>query len=114
MGRADEQARQQMANWWRNVVLHERVQSGLDGLVLHVDAAWSDHVTAVCTPPTPQAYPRRAYRLDARGSNWAGRPPAALRLRLVDAALLADRRIQNLAYLTEEMVSERPLRLMPP
>ncbi|MFO7539301.1 MAG: GNAT family N-acetyltransferase, partial [Chloroflexota bacterium] len=58
-GRCD--ARQQMADWWQSVVLYEKAQSGLEGLVLHVDAA-----------------------------------------------LLADGRIQNMAYLTEEMVSERP------
>jgi GNAT superfamily N-acetyltransferase len=108
VGRADAQARQQMAAWWRNVVLHERIQSGLNGLVLHVDTAWSEHITAVCTPPTPQAYPRRAYRLDARGGNWEVHSPADFALRPVNAALLADRRIQNKAYLTEEMVSERP------
>jgi RimJ/RimL family protein N-acetyltransferase len=107
-GRADAQARQQMADWWQNVVLYEKAQSGLEGLVLHVDAAWSKQITAVCTPPTLQVYPRRAYRLDARGGSWAVDQPADFALRLVDAALLADGRIQNMAYLTEEMVSERP------
>jgi GNAT superfamily N-acetyltransferase len=108
VGRADAQARQQMADWWQNVVLHERAQSGLGVLVLHVDTAWSDQITAVCPTPTPQVYPRRAYRLDARGGSWAVRPPAGFALRLVGAALIADGHIRNKAYLTEEMVSERP------
>jgi hypothetical protein len=33
VGRADEQARQQMAGWWQGVVLHEKARSGLGGLV---------------------------------------------------------------------------------
>jgi hypothetical protein len=108
VGRADVQARQQMADWWQSVVLHEIARVGLDGLVLHVDTAWSKQITAVCAPTTLQVYSRRAYRLDARGGNWAVGLPAGFRLRLVDAALLADEGIQNMAYLTEEMVSERP------
>lgn len=106
VGRADESAQQQIAAWWRDVVLYERTQSGLEGLVLHLDMAWSEQMTAVVT--APQTYARRAYRLDARGSDWAVDLPADFRLRLVTADLLADERVQNKAYLTEEMVSERP------
>jgi hypothetical protein len=108
VGRADEQARQQMAAWWQGVVLHEKTRSGLGGLVLHVERAWSHHITAVCTPPELQVNCRHAYRLDARDDNWAVELPAGFRLRPVAADLLADGRIQNMAYLTEEMVSERP------
>jgi GNAT superfamily N-acetyltransferase len=108
VGRANEQARQQMAAWWQGVVLQEKARSGLGELVLHVDAAWTGHITAVFTPPTPQVYSRRAYRLDARSGGWAVDLPAGFRPRPVAADLLADGRIQNMAYLTEEMVSERP------
>ncbi len=108
VGRADEPTQQQMADWWRDVVLLERAKSGLGGLVLHVDTTWAQYITAVCTPPTPQVYTRRAYRLDARGASWAVDFPADFRLRSVAADLLADERVQNKAYLTEEMVSERP------
>jgi GNAT superfamily N-acetyltransferase len=106
VGRADEPAQQQMADWWHDVVLHERSQSGLSGLILHVDTAWSEQITAVV--PTSQTYSRRAYRLDARGGSWAVDLPAGFGLRSVAADLLADERVQNKAYLTEEMVSERP------
>jgi GNAT superfamily N-acetyltransferase len=106
VGRADKLAQQQMAAWWRDIVLYERVQFDLDELVLHVDAAWSEQVTAVV--PAPQTYSRRAYRLDTRGSDWAVELPADFRLRPVTADLLADERVQNKPYLTEEMVSERP------
>jgi GNAT superfamily N-acetyltransferase len=97
-----------MADWWRDVVLRERAQSGLGGLVLHTDAAWSEQIAAVCIPPMPRVYCRRAYRLDARGSSWGIDLPAGVRLRLVDATLLADGHVHNVAYLTEKMVSERP------
>jgi GNAT superfamily N-acetyltransferase len=108
VGQAGESARQQMAKWWQTAVLHERDNSGLDVLVLHTDNTWANWIMAVCTPPLLQPYSRRTYRLDARGGHWTSHAPADFTLQQVNADLLADERIQNLAFLTEEMVSERP------
>jgi len=108
VGQAGEPAQQQMAKWWQDDVLHERHNTDLDVLVLHTDDTWANWITAVCTPPTLQTYSRRTYRLDARDGKWAVQLPDNFLLRPVDADLLADEQIQNMAYLTEEMVSERP------
>ncbi|MBX3059318.1 MAG: GNAT family N-acetyltransferase [Anaerolineae bacterium] len=48
------------------------------------------------------------YRLDARNREWVTAVPDGLQLRRVDATLLADATLQNLDWVTEEMVSERP------
>ncbi len=48
------------------------------------------------------------YRLDARNREWVTAVPDGLQLRRVDASLLADSTLNNLDWVTEEMVSERP------
>jgi GNAT superfamily N-acetyltransferase len=48
------------------------------------------------------------FRQDARQRAWPLAVPDGLTLRPVDGALLADPAIENIAYVTEEMVSERP------
>lgn len=51
---------------------------------------------------------RLCFRLDPAGRAWEPALPPGLTLRAVDAALLADPHIENLEYVTDEMVSERP------
>ena len=90
------------------VIIPAAQARGEDAFVLHVTEAWRPFMPLVLAGLDSQAYPRAYYRLQARGREWQPRLAPGLRLRPVDAALLADTQIRNLAWVKEEMVSERP------
>lgn len=82
--------------------------AGLEAFVLYSAPNWQ--IDAADLLPGLKVIPalRHYYRLDARDRQWVTAVPEGLQLRQVDAELLADPTIQNLVWVTEEMVSERP------
>jgi GNAT superfamily N-acetyltransferase len=82
--------------------------AGWEGFSLYSAPGWHEPIGAALAGHAPITARRHYYRLDARGQAWEAAVPDGLALRPVDAALLADGRMKNLAYVTEEMVSERP------
>lgn len=69
---------------------------------------WERVMTEVLAGKYPMRGRRLYYRLDPTRHNRQPRLPKGLQLRAVDAALLADTRLVNPDYVTDEMVSERP------
>jgi RimJ/RimL family protein N-acetyltransferase len=69
---------------------------------------WQDVMDVVLAGKHPLAGQRLCYHLHPAGQDWQPSLPPGFALRPVDAALLADAAIQNLDYVTDEMVSERP------
>ncbi len=86
----------------------EAHSANLEAFILHATAEWQ--VAAANLLPDLKAIPalRCYYRLDARNGHWQTTIPADFQLRQVDASLLADPTLKNVAWVTEEMVSERP------
>lgn len=81
---------------------------GWGGFLLYSTPGWQEFINIIS--PGKQIIPatRLYYRLDARRQEWKTVVPPGLQLRHVDAALLTDTAIQNLDWVMEEMVSERP------
>lgn len=69
---------------------------------------WERVMDVVLAGKDPFVGQRLTFRLDPTRHPWKPVLPDGFSLRRVDAALLADPHIENLAYVTEEMVSERP------
>lgn len=86
----------------------EAQSANLDVFVVHNTAEWQAAAADLLPNLKMIAATRCCYRLDARNREWQTAVPAGLQLRPVDAQLLADSTLQNLDWVTEEMVSERP------
>lgn len=82
--------------------------AGFRGAIVHRPPEWRGSPAALFPQGEPLPGTRLYFRQDARQRDWPLATPAGLTLRPVDQALLADPAIENLAYVTEEMVSERP------
>lgn len=77
-------------------------------LLLLVGApAWRPHLAGILPEREVHAVPRMYYRLDAAQQEWRTTAPDGIRLRPVDAELLADEALTNLDWVREEMLSER-------
>lgn len=107
-GRAGSAAQTAVHQLFQTTILPEAQAGGLEAYVLHTTASWQEAAAVALPFAPPLARTRRLYRLDARGGDWSVTAPEGLRLRPVDAALLADNSITNLDFVTGEMVSERP------
>ena len=69
---------------------------------------WERVMDVVLAGKDPLVGRRLCFRLDPTRQNWRPALPDGLALRPADAALLADPQVENLEYVTDEMVSERP------
>jgi RimJ/RimL family protein N-acetyltransferase len=78
-----------------------------DYLLFAPDDSWKPFLTLML--PDRQPYPRgmQYYSFSQTAGDWRVRLPEDMQVREVDVALLAEK-WQNLDFLTEEMVSERP------
>ncbi|HRQ39671.1 MAG TPA: GNAT family N-acetyltransferase [Chloroflexota bacterium] len=81
---------------------------GLDVFVIHATNEWQAEIANLLPDLKVIEAPRCYYRLDARNQEWETAVPDGLQLRRVDATLLADATLNNLDWVTEEMISERP------
>ena len=81
---------------------------GRRGAILHLPPDWGVSPEALFSQAQPLSGGRLYFRQDARQRAWPLTVPDGLALRRVDRALLDDPSIENIGYVTEEMVSERP------
>ena len=82
---------------------------GKYGFVLKTAPAWYDGAPDLLAEWGAISRRRSYYRQDVRQQQWEMPDiPSGFDLRPVDAALLADDTLNNLDWMTEEMVSERP------
>lgn len=107
-GRADSSAQTAVHQLFQTIILPELQADGHELYSLYTTSDWQEAAAVALPFAPPLARTRRLYQLDARGCDWTVTAPSDFNLRPVDAALLADKSIRNLEYVTEEMVSERP------
>lgn len=107
-GDADTPAQTAVASLFQSLIMPALRDDGQWGYILHTDHAWLAAAAAALPFTPPIARARRVYELNARQYSWDVVVPDGLRLRPVDAALLADDALTNLDDVTDEMVSERP------
>lgn len=99
-----------LSNLLTDVYYPHMLASGLGNgaFTLMYTPGWERVMDMVLAGKDPLIGQRLCFRLDPTGRAWQAPLPAGFALRPVDAALLADPHIENLDYVTEEMVSERP------
>jgi GNAT superfamily N-acetyltransferase len=97
-----------LGHFFSDTFYPQAAAAGLLAFVLHYTPGWEAHVAAILPNQALVPGKRLHYQLDASTRVWQVRVPAGFSLRPVNAGLLADTGIKNLAYVTEEMVSERP------
>lgn len=85
----------------------EMQTKGTDWFMLMGTPAWQTHFPSLLPELKQKSVDRLYYRLDASEMEWKTAVPENLTLRPVDAALLQDSTLQNLAWVKEELVSER-------
>lgn len=107
-GQADTQRLTAVRHLLLTTYEHEAQAANLDVFVIHATADWQAEIPHLLPDLKMIEAPRCYYRLDARNQEWETAVPDGLQLRRVDAHLLADPTLQNLDWVTEEMVSERP------
>ncbi len=86
----------------------EAQSANLDVFLMYSTPEWQAAAADLLPDLKMIAATRCYYRLDARNREWVTAVPDGLQLRRVDASLLADSTLNNLDWVTEEMVSERP------
>jgi GNAT superfamily N-acetyltransferase len=104
----DEAVIHALGHFFSNTFHPQAAAAGLVAFVLHYTPGWEARATAILPDQALVPGKRLSYQLDAATKTWPVRAPAGFSLRPVNAELLADARLKNLAYVTEEMVSERP------
>lgn len=107
-GRVDAAAQAAVYQLFQTIFLPEAEAENLEVYLLHTTPEWQETAVVALPWDPPIRRMRRTYCLDTREQEWHTAVPEGFALRQVNAALLAEPHITNLAFLTEEMVSERP------
>jgi GNAT superfamily N-acetyltransferase len=97
-----------LSHFFSHTFYPQAAAAGLVAFVLHYTPGWEAHIDTILRDKSPMPGKRLYYQLDATTTTRSTSVPAGFSLRPVNAELLADTRLKNLAYVTEEMVSERP------
>jgi len=108
--RSRESVNRALADLLTDVYYPHMLASGLGNgaFTLLYTPGWERVMDVVLAGKEPLIGQRLCFRLDPARRAWQPVVPAGFALRPVDAGLLADPHIENLDYVTEEMVSERP------
>ncbi|MFO7681970.1 MAG: GNAT family N-acetyltransferase [Chloroflexota bacterium] len=108
--RSDDNVNQALHRLFSDVFYPEMCAAGLaqSAYTLCYTPGWERVIDVILTGKYPMTGQRYYYRLDPTRRSWQPKLPKEFKLRAVDAELLADTRLINLDYVTDEMVSERP------